>query len=398
MAPPIHRKLVNAARVRAAVAWKKLRSARLMAWCTGILPINFNCLFNMNEPVNDPVAPAPGAPEPDQTQAPEPVMNAAKATQKAANTTFQDAPNWERATLEKLVFASLREQRLARRWRTFVRLAWLLVFVALGWLAFSEGVSNQNVTTPHTAVIEIKGEIASGAEASAELVVASVRAAFEDEGSQAVVLLINSPGGSPVQAGIINDEIKRLKALHNKPVYAVVEESAASAAYYIAVSADKIFVDKASIVGSIGVLMDGFGFTGLMDKLGVERRLMTAGENKGFLDPFSPQTETQRAYAQSMLDQIHQQFIAVVKEGRGERLKETPETFSGLFWSGQQAVEIGLADQLGSLDFVAREVVKAEEIIDYTRRDNVAERLVKRFGVAMGASVMSALKTGTAPH
>ncbi|MDO8317723.1 S49 family peptidase [Rhodoferax sp.] len=325
-------------------------------------------------------------------------MNAAKATQKAANTTFQDAPNWERATLEKLVFASLREQRLARRWRTFVRLAWLLVFVALGWLAFSEGVSNQNVTTPHTAVIEIKGEIASGAEASAELVVASVRAAFEDEGAQAVVLLINSPGGSPVQAGIINDEIKRLKALHNKPVYAVVEESAASAAYYIAVSADKIFVDKASIVGSIGVLMDGFGFTGLMDKLGVERRLMTAGENKGFLDPFSPQTETQRAYAQSMLDQIHQQFIAVVKEGRGERLKETPETFSGLFWSGQQAVEIGLADQLGSLDFVAREVVKAEEIIDYTRRDNVAERLVKRFGVAMGAGVMSALKTGTAPH
>ena len=325
-------------------------------------------------------------------------MNAAKATQKAANTTFQDAPNWERATLEKLVFASLREQRLARRWRTFVRLAWLLVFVALGWLAFSEGVSNQNVTTPHTAVIEIKGEIASGAEASAELVVASVRAAFEDEGAQAVVLLINSPGGSPVQAGIINDEIKRLKALHNKPVYAVVEESAASAAYYIAVSADKIFVDKASIVGSIGVLMDGFGFTGLMDKLGVERRLMTAGENKGFLDPFSPQTETQRAYAQSMLDQIHQQFIAVVKEGRGERLKETPETFSGLFWSGQQAVEIGLADQLGSLDFVAREVVKAEEIIDYTRRENVAERLAKKFGAAIGDGVMSALKTGTAPH
>ena len=225
-----------------------------------------------------------------------------------------------------------------------------------------------------------------------------MRTAFEDTGAQAVVLLINSPGGSPVQAGIINDEIKRLKALHNKPVYAVVEESAASAAYYIAVSADKIFVDKASIVGSIGVLMDGFGFTGLMDKLGVERRLMTAGANKGFLDPFSPQTETQRAFAQAMLDQIHQQFIAVVREGRGQRLKESPETFSGLFWSGQQAVEIGLADQLGSLDFVAREVVKAEEIIDYTRRDNVAERLVKRFGVAMGAGVMSALKAGAAPH
>lgn len=352
----------------------------------------------MNEPVNDPVEPTPGVPESERTQASETAVKASEASKKTPDPGLQDAVSWERATLEKLVFASLHEQRLTRRWRTFVRLAWLLVFVTVGWLLFSEGVTTQNVTTPHTAMIEIKGEIASGAEASAELVVASARAAFEDDGAQAVVLLINSPGGSPVQAGIINDEIKRLKALHNKPVYAVVEESAASAAYYIAVSADKIFVDKASIVGSIGVLMDGFGFTGLMDKLGVERRLMTAGENKGFLDPFSPQTETQRAFAQAMLDQIHQQFIAVVKEGRGERLKETPETFSGLFWSGQQAVEIGLADQLGSLDFVAREVVKAEEIIDYTRRDNVAERLVKRFGVAMGAGVMSALKAGAAPH
>ena len=225
-----------------------------------------------------------------------------------------------------------------------------------------------------------------------------MRAAFEDEGAQAVVLLINSPGGSPVQAGIINDEIRRLKGKHNKPVYAVVEESCASAAYYIAVAADKIFVDKASIVGSIGVLMDGFGFTGLMDKLGVERRLMTAGENKGFLDPFSPQTEKQREFAQAMLDQIHQQFIAVVKAGRGKRLKETPEIFSGLFWSGQQAVEMGLADQLGNLDFVAREVVKAEEVVDYTRRDNVAERLVKRFGAAMGAGAIQAFRSAAAMH
>ena len=186
-----------------------------------------------------------------------------------------------------------------------------------GW-ASVRAWHEQDVSTPHTAVVEIKGEIASGAEASAELIVSSMRTAFEDEGAQAVVLLINSPGGSPVQAGIINDEISRLKAKHNKPVYAVVEESAASAAYYIAVAADKIFVDKASIVGSIGVLMDGFGFTGLMDKLGVERRLMTAGENKGFLDPFSPQTEKQREFAQAMLNQIHQQFIAVVKAGRGQ--------------------------------------------------------------------------------
>jgi protease-4 len=241
--------------------------------------------------------------------------------------------------------------------------------------------------------VSIQGEIASDSEASAELVVAAIRSAFEDQGAQAVVLLINSPGGSPVQAGIINDEIRRLKAKYDKPVYAVVEEACASAAYYIAVSADKIYVDKASIVGSIGVLMDGFGFTGLMDKLGVERRLMTAGENKGFLDPFSPQTEKQRAFAQAMLDQIHKQFIGVVKEGRGKRLKETPDMFSGLFWTGQQAVELGLADQLGNLDYVAREVVQAEDIVDYTRHPNVAERLVKRFGAAIGEGSVKAVRS-----
>ena len=343
----------------------------------------------MNDPVNE-GAEAATAADAKNKQAEE---QAPKTARVASDAVLNESRSWERATLEKLAFASLHEQRLARRWRTFVRLAWLLFFAALVWLAFDQGVSNQNVSTPHTAVIEIKGEIASDAEASAELILASARAAFEDTGAQAVVLLINSPGGSPVQAGIINDEIKRLKVLHNKPVYAVVEESAASAAYYIAVSADKIFVDKASIVGSIGVLMEGFGFTGLMDKLGVERRLMTAGENKGFLDPFSPQSDTQRAFAQAMLDQVHQQFITVVKEGRGERLKETSETFSGLFWSGQQAVEMGLADQLGSLDYVAREVVKAEEIIDYTRRDNVAERLAKRFGVAVGAGAVHAFRS-----
>ena len=189
-----------------------------------------------------------------------------------------------------------------------------------------------------------------------------------------------------------------MRAKYNKPVYAVVEESCASAAYYIAVAADKIYVDKASIVGSIGVLMDGFGFTGLMEKLGVERRLLTAGENKGFLDPFSPQSDRQRAYAQTMLDQIHLQFIAAVKAGRGTRLKETPETFSGLFWSGQQAVEMGLADQLGSLDYVAREVVKAEDLVDYTRRDNVAERLVKRFGASIGDAAVKAMRDVPAVH
>ena len=303
---------------------------------------------------------------------------------------MENSPS-DRAVLEKLAFASLHEQRARRRWKTFVALAWLVFFAYLVWMIAGRDATSQDITKPHTAVVEIKGEIASGGEASADLIVNAMRSAFEDEGALAVVLLINSPGGSPVQAGIINDEIIRLKAKHKKPVYAVVEETCASAAYYIAVAADKIYVDKASIVGSIGVLMDGFGFTGLMDKLGVERRLMTAGENKGFLDPFSPQTEKQRVFAQTMLDQIHKQFIDVVKAGRGKRLKETPEMFSGLFWSGQQSIELGLADQLGNLDYVAREVVKAEEIIDYTRRDNVAERLVKRFGASIGEGGAKAL-------
>jgi protease IV len=305
---------------------------------------------------------------------------------------------WERSALEQLAMAAIKEQRQARRWRNGFRLAWLMFVVVVVWVGMDRGGAATDTSMPHTAVVKIQGEIASGSEASAELIVAAMRSAFEEKAAQAVVLLINSPGGSPVQAGIINDEIHRLKALHKKPIYAVVEETCASAAYYIAAGADKIYVDKASVVGSIGVLMDGFGFTGLMDKLGVERRLMTAGENKGFLDPFSPQTEKQRAYAQAMLDQIHQQFIAVVKAGRGSRLKETPETFSGLFWTGQKAIEMGLADQLGNLDYVARDVVKAEDLIDYTRKDNVAERLVKRFGAAMGEGGVRALRALPALH
>jgi len=346
----------------------------------------------MTDPVDTDKSGAPTSPE-NMQNSPQAHVNQGHDASENRASGEPGTPNWERATLEKLAFAALHEQRVARRWRNFIRLAWLVVLVAVAWFGFDQSNASKNVTTPHTAVVEVKGEIASGAEASAEQILSSVRAAFDDAGAQAVVLLINSPGGSPVQAGIVNDEIRRLKALHHKPVYAVVEESCASAAYYIAVSADKIYVDKASIVGSIGVLMDGFGFTGLMEKLGVERRLLTAGENKGFLDPFSPQTERQREYAQAMLNQIHQQFIAAVKTGRGTRLKEDADTFSGLFWSGQQAIELGLADQLGSVDYVAREVVKAEEIIDYTRRDNVAERLVKRFGAALGEAAVRATQS-----
>ena len=302
--------------------------------------------------------------------------------------------NLERETLHKLAFAALAEQKTARRWKIFFRLVWLTIFLLGVGMFIAQMLPQTEVTTPHTAVVEIKGEIASGADVSAESINTSLRAAFEDSGSKAVVLLINSPGGSPVQAGMVNDEIGRLRAKYKKPIYAVVEETCASAAYYIAVATDKIYVDKASVVGSIGVLMDGFGFTGLMGKLGVERRLMTAGENKGFLDPFSPQTERQRVFAQAMLDQIHQQFIAAVKAGRGQRLKETPDMFSGLFWTGQQSIQLGLADQLGSLAYVAREVVKAESVIDYTQRENVAERLAKRFGAAMGAGAVRAWGVG----
>jgi protease-4 len=300
---------------------------------------------------------------------------------------------WERATLEKLVFATIREQQAARRWKMFTRFMWLALLGAIVWFVYSSAEVGTSTSTPHTAVVEIKGEIASDSEASAENIVAALRSAFDDEGAQAVVLLINSPGGSPVQAGIINDEITRLKGLHDKKVYAVVEETCASAAYYIAAAADNIYVDKASLVGSIGVLMDGFGFTGLMEKLGIERRLMTAGDNKGLLDPFSPQDESQRQFMQNLLAEIHTQFIEVVKKGRGDRLKETPETFSGLVWNGQQAVALGLADGLGNLDYVAREVVKAEELVDYTRRENVGLRLAKRFGASVGEGIFLAARS-----
>ena len=300
---------------------------------------------------------------------------------------------WERETLEKLAFASLREQRAARRWKVALRLLWLAFLVTLVVLWLRE-VHTPQVTSssPHTAVIEVRGEIADDAEANAPSIIASLQAAFDDPGAQGVILLINSPGGSPVQAGMVHDEILRLKALHDKPVYAVVEETCASAAYYIAAAADNIYVDKASIVGSIGVLMNGFGFTGLMNRLGVERRLLTAGDNKGFMDPFSPMNEAQRAHAQALLDDIHAQFIAVVKAGRGERLKAGPEVFSGLVWSGQKAVEMGLADELGSLEHVAREVLQAEEIMDYTEREGVAERLMRRFGAGVGESALLALR------
>jgi protease IV len=320
-------------------------------------------------------------------------LAAAAVSSAVPATAATDSPEGLQTVAAQLVRELVRERRTERRWRIFFRLAWFGLFVAIVWaIAVGRGqATGSSVSGPHTALVEVRGEIAADSEANAEDIVSALRSAFEDDGAQAVVLRINSPGGSPVQAGIVYDEIKRLKALHKKRVYAVVEDVCASGAYYIAVGADEIFVDKASIVGSIGVLMDGFGFTGLMDKLGVERRLITAGSNKGMLDPFSPQNEAQKAMAQAMIDQVHQQFIHVVKEGRGNRLKEQADTFSGLFWNGEESIKLGLADKFGNLDFVAREVVKAEEVVNYTPQENVAERLAKRFGAAIGAGAARAL-------
>lgn len=299
---------------------------------------------------------------------------------------------WERELLEKLAFEALKEQRARRRWSIFFRCATLLLVLGAFWLAMFRAAPDDEPVGPHTALIDIDGTIESGTSGSAENVIPALNRAYSDETAVGIILRINSPGGSPVQAGIINDEINRLrKEYPKKPLYVVVDEICASGGYYIAAAADKIFVNKASIVGSIGVLMEGFGFTGLMEKIGVERRLMTAGENKGFMDPFSPQSAKQKDFAQEMLDEVHRQFIEVVRQGRGSRLKETPETFSGLFWSGSKAVEIGLADGFGTVDSVAREELKAEDVVDYTQREGLSERLLKKFGGAVGTAAAQSI-------
>ena len=315
----------------------------------------------------------------------------------AANPTVS---NWERDTLEKLVFATVQERRAARRWGIFFKLSFLMVALLALWAYydFNFGGTGDESLGRHTALIEINGEIEAEGSGAADTVIPSLNKAFSDAGSAAVVLRIDSPGGSPVQAGIIVDEIQRLKRGYpDKPLYVVVDEICASGGYYIASAADRIYVNKASIVGSVGVLMDSFGFTGTMDKLGVERRLMTAGENKGFLDPFSPQSDTHKAHAQAMLNEIHQQFITVVRAGRGKRLKETPETFSGLYWTGAKAVEMGLADGFGTVDTVARDIVKAEDIVDYTAHEGLPERVLKKFGAAVGENAVKAATRGTLP-
>lgn len=307
---------------------------------------------------------------------------------------------WERSLLERIALASITEQRRARRWRVFFRLVSLAILAALAVMLLSPwGAGSSEGAGRHTALVDLDGVIESGGQADAESINAALQEAFEDGNTAGVVLRINSPGGSPVQASLMYDEIRRLRAKHpNIPLYAVVEEIGASGGYYVAAAADRIYVDKSSIIGSIGVLMGGFGFSGLLDKLGVERRLLTAGENKGFLDPFAPVDDAQRQHAKKMLAEVHQQFIDAVRKGRGDRLKETPDTFSGLFWSGARGIELGLADALGSVESVAREVIKAEEIVDFSPRENIAERFAKRIGAEAGKVIAARLVSqGAAP-
>jgi protease-4 len=305
-------------------------------------------------------------------------------------------PNWERKVLEKVALESIAEQRRRRRWGIFFRLlGFAYVTVLLGMFVDWGRTDKMSEGQKFTALVTLNGVIQAKGDVNAEHVNAALQSAFEDKSTAGVVLSINSPGGSPVQAGMINDEIRRLRAAHPTiPLYVVVEDVCASGGYYVAAAADKIFVDKASIVGSIGVLMDGFGFTGSMEKLGVERRLLTAGESKGFLDPFSPQNQHHKAHAQAMLAEIHQQFIDVVRKGRGARLKESPEMFSGLMWSGSKSVELGLADAYGTVDSVARDVIKAADVRDFTVKPNIAEKFAKQFGANLGQGVAeSALNT-----
>jgi protease IV len=303
-----------------------------------------------------------------------------------------DDGQWERDLLTKLATAALKEQRRARLWGIFFKLlTFAYITFILVWAVDWKGRGEITGGKKHTAMVEVNGVISTGSDASAERINSALQAAFKDKNTQGVVVRINSPGGSPVQAQTIYDEMRRLRQKYpDIPLYAVVEDVCASGGYFVAVGADRIYVARSSIVGSIGVLMNGFGFTGLMDKLGVERRLITAGENKGMLDPFSPLDEKDVKHARQMVDEIHQQFVGVVREGRGKRLKETPDMFSGLIWTGQKSVDLGLADAFGSLEYVAREVIKAEEIVDYTQKESVVEKFAKRFGAGAAAALAEA--------
>jgi len=302
---------------------------------------------------------------------------------------------WQRDLINRLSFAALNEQRRTRRWNIFFKsllMAYLILLLVIVYWPSERG-GGPITTGRHTALIEIRGVISDKSQASADNVINALRAAYRDSNTVGVILRINSPGGSPVQAGYINDEIWRLRKLHPKvPIYAVVTDICASGGYYIASAADKIYADKASIVGSIGVIMNGFGFVDTMKKLGVQRRLFTAGTHKGFLDPFSPLKPEEVKHVHEMLNNIHQQFIDVVKRGRGDRLKGDDKTlFSGLMWTGEEGKKLGLVNAMGSSSYVAREVIGAKNIVDYTVRPDFFNRLTNRLGAAMAKSMGSEL-------
>lgn len=304
--------------------------------------------------------------------------------------------DWQRDLVNRLAFASLNEQRRARRWSVFFKFllalylgAVLLLYWPTDWPAMTKTGGK------HTALVELKGIISDELEASADIVIAGLQDAFEDDNTAGVILRINTPGGSPVQAGYIYNEIKRLREKYpDTPIYAVVTDMCASGGYYVAAATDKIYVDKASIVGSIGVRMDSFGFVGGMEKLGIERRLYTAGESKGFLDPFSPARDSDIEHINAVLNNIHEQFITAVREGRGERLQDDPELFSGLIWTGEEGLELGLVDAIGSAGYVAREVIGEEEVVDYSQEPDLLERLTNRIGVAMAKGLSELMVNG----
>jgi protease-4 len=291
---------------------------------------------------------------------------------------------WERRVITRLAQASLKEQMRARRWSIFFK---FLVFAYITFMLFlfvEPDFTGAKLASKHTALIDLNGIIADNEDASADNIISSLRSAFEDGKTAGVILRINSPGGTPVQAGYIYDEIVRLRKLHpDIPLYAVISDMCASGGYYVASAADRIYADKASIVGSIGVRMDNFGFVGTIDKLGIERRTLTAGENKALMDPFLPVDPEQQKHMQAMLDNIHQQFIDAVKKGRGDRIKDDKQLFSGLIWTGEESLKLGLVDELGSAGYVAREVIGAEDIVEYTVTEDLFERLASRVGTTM---------------
>lgn len=301
---------------------------------------------------------------------------------------------WEKSVLEKLAFAALHEQRSTRRWGIFFKLLTFSYLVAILMIAvYPQMETGKHSNQQQVAVIDVLGMIAEGEAASADSIIDGLRDAAKDSNTKGIILNINSPGGSAVQAAYVYDEIRRQKAEHpNLPIYSVVGDICASGGYYIAAASDKIYVSPASLIGSIGVVMNGFGFSNVLEKLGVERRLMTAGEHKAMLDPFSPVNQQESQHMQGLLDQVHQQFINAVRQGRGDRLKETPEMFSGLIWSGEQSVKLGLADAFGSIDSVARNDFGSEETVNFTPQEHLIDRLAGKFGAAFGHSIATALK------